>query len=107
MCCLHSSINGYGRKRITGRTNKDYINLNNIERPDGTSVKSSASGVGGMGSNTKLIKSPTRCHRCSLDVWALAQSRGDGHRLLVIPERLCILSEYNGDSIFCFIRNLN
>jgi len=23
---------------------------------------------------------PSTCHRCNLDVWALAQSRGDGHR---------------------------
>jgi len=33
-----------------------------------------------------------------LIVWALAQSRGDGHRSLVIPERG--LSEYNEDLIF-------
>jgi len=33
-----------------------------------------------------------------LDEWALAQSRGDGHRSLVTPER--ILSEYNEDLIF-------
>jgi len=25
----------------------------------------------------------TTRHRCNLDVWALAQSRGDGHRSLV------------------------
>jgi len=41
---------------------------------------------------------PTTRHRCNLDVWALAQSRGDGHRSLVKPER--VLSEYNGDLIF-------
>jgi len=33
-----------------------------------------------------------------LIVWALAQSRGDGHRSLVTPER--VLSEYNKDLIF-------
>jgi len=33
-----------------------------------------------------------------LIVWALAQSRGDGHRSIVTPERT--LSEYNKDSIF-------
>jgi len=37
------------------------------------------------------------CHRCNLDVWALAQSRGDGHRSFVTPERA--LSEYNEDLI--------
>jgi len=37
-------------------------------------------------------------HRCNLNVWALAQSLGDGHRSLVTPER--ILSEYNKDLIF-------
>jgi len=31
-------------------------------------------------------------------VWALAQSRGNGHRSLVTPER--VLSEYNKDLIF-------
>jgi len=30
-------------------------------------------------------------------VWFLAQSRGDGHRSLVTPER--VLSEYNEDFI--------
>jgi len=32
-----------------------------------------------------------------LNAWALAQSRGDGHHSLVIPER--VLSEYNEDLI--------
>jgi len=41
---------------------------------------------------------PTTRHRCNLDVWALAQSRGDGHRSLVTPER--VLSDYNEDLIF-------
>jgi len=31
-------------------------------------------------------------------MWALTQSRGDGNRLLVTPER--VLSEYNEDLIF-------
>jgi len=35
-----------------------------------------------------------------LIVWALAQSRGDGHRSLVTPER--VFSEYNADLIFFF-----
>jgi len=35
-----------------------------------------------------------------LIVWALAQSRGDGQRSLVTPER--VLSEYNEDLIFFF-----
>jgi len=34
-------------------------------------------------------------------VWALAQSRGDGHRSLVIPER--VLSEYKEDLILIFL----
>jgi len=29
----------------------------------------------------------TTRHYCNLKVWALVQSRGDGHRLLVTPER--------------------
>jgi len=33
-----------------------------------------------------------------LEVWALVQSRGDGYRSLVTPER--VLSEYNEDLIF-------
>jgi len=37
-------------------------------------------------------------HRCNLDCVALAQSRGDGHRSLVTPER--VLSEYYEDLIF-------
>jgi len=38
---------------------------------------------------------PTTRHRCNLEVWALAQSRENGHRSLVTPER--VLSEYNKD----------
>jgi len=69
----------------------------------GRYYRTSASGAGGKGfkswadqiSNTLL----TTRHRCNL-VWALAQSRGDGHRLLVTPER--VLSEYKEDLIFSF-----
>jgi len=43
---------------------------------------------------------PTTRNRCNLEVWALAQSCGDGHRSLVTPER--VLSEYNEDFIFLF-----
>jgi len=40
-------------------------------------------------------------HRCNLDLWASAQSRGDGYRSLVTPER--VLSEKMEDLIFlCF-----
>jgi len=53
------------------------------------------------GSNPEQIKSPTRCQRlatlATLIVWALAQSRKDGHRSLVTPER--VLSEYKGGFI--------
>jgi len=42
----------------------------------------------------------TTRHCCNLDVWALAQSRGDGHCSLVTPKR--VLSEYNEDLIFFF-----
>jgi len=35
----------------------------------------------------------TTRHRLNLDVWAMAQSRGDGHRSLVTPER--VWSEFN------------
>jgi len=54
-----------------------------------------------MGSNPEPIKSPTRCQRlataATFEVWALAQSRGDGHRSLVTLE--WVLSEYNEDLI--------
>jgi len=43
---------------------------------------------------------PTTRHRCNLDVWAQAQSCGDGHRSFVTPER--VLREYNKDLIFWF-----
>jgi len=41
---------------------------------------------------------PATRHRCNLDVWVLAQNRGDGLHLLVTPER--VLSKYNKDLIF-------
>jgi len=41
---------------------------------------------------------PTTRLCCKLDVWALTQSRGDGHRSLITPER--VLSEYHEDLIF-------
>jgi len=41
---------------------------------------------------------PTTRHSCNLDVWALMQSRGDGHRSLVTPKR--ILSDHNKDLTF-------
>jgi len=59
--------------------NLTIIKYNN--RPDGTS-----------GKKQRLATVAT------LIVWALAQSRGVGHRSLVIPER--VLSEYNKDLIF-------
>jgi len=72
------------------------------DRPDGASGKKSASGAGRMGfkfrSDQISHTLPTTRHRCSLNVWALAQSRVDGHRSLVTPER--ILNEYNEDLIF-------
>jgi len=57
------------------------------------------------GSDPEPIKSPTRYqrttrHRCNLDVWALAQSCGDGHRSLVTLER--VLSEYSEDLIYYY-----
>jgi len=54
-------------------------------RPDSTSGKTFASGAGTV---------------ATLIVWALAQSRGDGHRSLVTPKRE--LSEYNEDLIMIF-----
>jgi len=55
-------------------------------------------GAGGMGSKSRddqiSYTLPTTRRRCKHDVWALAQSCGDGYRLLVTPER--VLSEYNG-----------
>jgi len=67
--------------------------------------KTSASDAGGMGFISRADQIyhtlPTTRHRCNLDVLALAQSRGDGHRSLVAPERE--LSEYNKDFIFYVI----
>jgi len=40
---------------------------------------------------------PTTRHRYNFDVWVLVQSRGDGHRSLMTPER--VLSEYKEDLI--------
>jgi len=64
-----------------------------------------ASGAGGMGFKSRADQFfntlSTIRHRCSLDVWALAQSRRDGHRSLVTPKR--VLSEYNEDLIFDLI----
>jgi len=31
---------------------------------------------------------PTTNYRCNLEVWSLAQSRGDGHHSLVTTERV-------------------
>jgi len=78
-------------------------------RPDSTSGKTFASGAG-WDSNPEPIKSPTHCQRlataATLFLWALAQSRGDGHCSLVTPER--VLGEYNEDLIFfLFSTNLS
>jgi len=72
------------------------------DQPDSTSHKTFASGAGDMGFKSRADHIshmlPTTCHHCNLDVWALAQSRKDGHCSLVTPER--VLSEYNKDLIF-------
>jgi len=47
---------------------------------------------------------PMTRHCCNLDVWALAQSRGDGHRSLVTPER--VLSKYNKDLIKFYLSRI-
>jgi len=56
-----------------------------------TSLTTSGSEAGGMGFKSRADQIshclPATCHRCNLDVWALAQSREDGHRSLVTPER--------------------
>jgi len=41
----------------------------------------------------------TTRHCCTLDVWALSQSRGDGHRSLVTLERVFKRVGYNEDLI--------
>jgi len=46
---------------------------------------------------------PTTRHRCNIDVWTLAQSRGDGHRSLVTPKR--VLNEHNEDLMFLVYKN--
>jgi len=70
---------------------KHYAN-----RSDRTSGKTFGSSAGGMGfiSRADQISHmlPMTRHRCNLVVWALAQSRRDGHRSLVTPKR--VLSEY-------------
>jgi len=48
---------------------------------------------------TKIIQR-SHHHPCNLDVWALVQCRGVGHRSLVTPER--VLNEYNIDIILIF-----
>jgi len=70
-----------------------------VNRPDGTSGKTFASGGMGFkpGANQISYTLPTTHHCCNLDVWALAQSRGDGYCSLVTPER--VFSEYNEDLI--------
>jgi len=47
---------------------------------------------------------PTTRHPCNLDAWALAQSRGDGHRSLGTPEG--VISEYNEDLILFIMASL-
>jgi len=72
-------------------------------RHDVTSGKTSVTGAGGMGFKSRADQVshmlPTTCYYYNLDVWALAQSRGDGHRSLETPER--VLSEYNEEWICC------
>jgi len=57
------------------------------------------------GSYPEPIKSPSCCQRldtaATVDVWARAQSRGDGHPSLGTPER--VLNEYNEDLNFDLI----
>jgi len=75
---------------------------------DSFQIMTFASGAGGMGFKSRADQIshtlPTTRHRCNLDVGALAQSRGDGHRSLVTPER--VLSEYNEDLISSLQRPL-
>jgi len=58
---------------------------------NGTSGKTSASGMRRMGFNSRADQIshtlPTTRYRCNLDVWALAQNRGDGNRSLVTPPK--------------------
>jgi len=73
----------------------------NFDRPDGTSGKTSASVAEDVEFKSRPDQIshtlPTTRYRFNFEVWALAQSRGDGHRSLVTPER--VLSEYNEDLI--------
>jgi len=62
----------------------------NANRPDGKNSKTPVSGAGGMSRPYRADQifhtlSTTR-HRCSLNIWALTQNRGVGHRRLVTPE---------------------
>jgi len=78
---------------------KNYKNTVICNKSDGASGTMSASGAGGMGIKFRADQIshtlPTTRHRCKLDVWALAQSRGDGHHSLMTPKT--ILMEYNKD----------
>jgi len=87
--------------RLHGSSRSD-LHVNHMGyRPDGTSGKKFASGVGGMGLKSRADQIshtlPMTRHHCNLDVWALVQSCEDGHRSLVTPKR--VLSEYNKDLI--------
>jgi len=77
--------------------------VSTIYRPDGKSGKTYLFlGWVVWGSIPEPIKSSIRCQQfaiaATLTVWALAQSRGDGHRSLVTPKR--VLCEYNKHLIF-------
>jgi len=69
-----------------------YSTVNFIDRPDGTSSKMSVSGAGSMrfisqaDQISHMLSTTRQC--CNLDVWALAQSHGDGYCSLVTPKRV-------------------
>jgi len=78
-----------------------------INWTDGASDKTFASGVGSMRFKSRDDEIshtlPMTYHRCNLNMQALAQSLGDGHRSIVTLER--VLSEYKEDLIFYFLIN--
>jgi len=74
-----------------------------FDRPDGTSVETSASGAKGMGLKSRADQiSHVANDSLPLQPWcvSLGASRGEGHRSLVTPER--VWSDYN-EGLIIFI----
>jgi len=79
--------------------------INWTEDESGKSFASDTGSIGFKYRDDKISHTlPMIRHRCNLELWALAQSHGDGHRSLLTFER--VLSKYNEDVIFLFPHQL-